>query len=92
MAAIPFYLQQGYCLIYGSGSLVGTSGLQAQDTTWKFGMIQDINYLAVPIYQFHIGDSVLFKETDVRVRLAWDNYPYTEVETAKLAGREFPPV
>jgi hypothetical protein len=90
--SVPFYLQQGLCLIYGK-DLVSRSGIQATDINWKWGSIYDINYLAVPIYQFHVGDQVLYNSEDVDVRLAYftePNSPYTVYETSKLAGRDNP--
>lgn len=92
MSAVPFYLQQGFSLIYGKLA-VSPSGVTPTDIKWKWGSIYDINQLAIPIYQFHVGDVVLYNSEDADVKLAYatePNSPYIVYETAKLAGRDSP--
>lgn len=91
---IPFYLQQGYCLIYGN-SLVSPSGITPTDINWRWGGIYDINYEVQSIYQFFVGESVLYNSTEARARLAYatePNSPYIVYETARLAGKDFPDI
>lgn len=88
--SVPITLQEGQVLIYGRGTLEGFSGLQAENQIVKFGTIYQIwDGGEVFIYG---GQSVFFNEKDVICRLAYNNYPYTLIEVAKLAGSEIIPV
>lgn len=81
------YLPAGWASLYGIGSEVGFSGLVPDNTKFKFASIYSLgdgDGLA------QVGDSVMFNEEDVICRLAWNNYPYTMIQQAKLAGTEAP--
>lgn len=84
---LPAYLGQGLFSIYGLGNPVGITGLVAP-TGFLFGAVYNAwngnSELAAA------GDSVMFKETDVVCRLAWENGIYTLVETEKIKLTEIP--
>ena len=86
----PMYIPVGWASLYGMGSEIGVSGLVPDNTKFKFAVIYGLGNGDGP--DAAVGDSVMFKEDDVICRLAWDNWPYTMIERAKLAGTEIPPV
>jgi len=87
MAALPIVLTYGYVAIYGAGLAMGVQNFPAA-AGWKFGTVTDE---APDIYGL-IGKSVMFKETEVRCRISYNNYPYTITAKALLAFTENPPV
>ncbi len=87
---VPITLQEGQVLIYGNGTEQGFSGLVPSNSVVKFGTIYQIwDGGEVFIYG---GSSVFFNEKDVVCRLAYNNYPYTLIEVARVAGSEIIPV
>lgn len=88
--SVPFYLQQGYCLIYGR-DLSSTAGITPTNVDWRWGGVYDIQQVPQTIYRFFVGDRVLYNDTEARARLAYatePNSPYIVYETVKLAGKE----
>lgn len=82
------YLPAGWASLYGMGNITGVSGLVPDNIKFKFATIYNLgdgNGIA------QIGDSVMFNEEDVICRLAWNNWPYTMIQQAKLAGTEIIP-
>lgn len=88
--SFPMYIPVSWASIYGIGSQTGISGLVPDNTNFRFGMIYGLgNGDGVDV---KVGDSVMFNENDVVCRLAWNNWPYTMIERARLAGVEIPSV
>ena len=83
--ALPFlYTVSPDCvLIYGAGVEQSLSGVVPDRTNYKYGYIETVGS---NVYNFVYGNFVLFNEDDVKVRLLWGGFPYTEIEGARLAG------
>lgn len=84
---LPVYLPYNIVSIYGIGSLTGVSGIEIADPL-RFGVIDDVSQYGIQWAQ--IGDSVLFKETDVECRLVYANSAHTIIPEAKLVLKEYP--
>lgn len=83
MNPLSVYLMNGMVAIYGNGVISGHNGLRSTTSGFKFGTIYQIGELSLP---FFVGNSVLFKEGDVKCRLVTpqNNHTYTLVEEARL--------
>lgn len=90
MASLPFTftVPYGYVAVYGEfeNSL---SGMVPGDRDFVFGYIYQIGQNVTNVYN---DDYVLYNKKEVEVRLIWDNVPYQQIEAAKLAGIDTPPV
>jgi hypothetical protein len=84
--ALPLVLAYGYVAVYGRGTNTGDQNFPAA-AGWKFGEITD----QAPDLSGLIGNSVMFKESEVRCVISYQNYPYTITEEAKLVLTENPP-
>jgi len=80
------YLPQGWVSLYGLGSETGVSGLVPDNTIFRFATIYNVG--SGDNINAEVGTSVMFNNNDVICRLAWNNWPYTIIEQAKLAGTE----
>lgn len=87
--ALPIALPQGYVLIYGEGTQTGISGIVPNNSNIRFGEIYQV-WAGGQTFVYE-GTSVMFEEKNVLCRLAWNNWPYTMIEGAKLAGTEEAP-
>lgn len=81
--SLPFTLQDGYVAIYGRGTTTGVQNFPAA-AGWKFG---EVVQMAPDVYGL-LGESVMFKDIEVRCIIAYQNYPYTLTEKAKLVLTE----
>lgn len=79
--ALPTYLAQGYFSVYGIGSNIGSSNDIVAPSGFLFGAIEAINESTS---NNAIGDSVLFKESDVVCKLTWDNAIHQIVPIDKI--------
>jgi hypothetical protein len=89
MAALPIFLPNGTIAVYGTGSTTSPSGISntTADGEMRWGSVYQIwNGGATYVYG---GDNVMFKETDVVCRLAYNNIPYTIVP-ARLVTKQEP--
>lgn len=84
---LPVYLPYNIVSIYGIGSLDSGSGITINDPL-RFGTIDMVSQYGIQWAQ--VGDSVLFKETDVECRLVYANSPHTIIPEAKLVLKEYP--
>lgn len=84
---LPFVLAYGYVAVYGNGGSPGVQGFPAA-SGWRFGEIVQVSPGLPTSLE---GDSVMFKETEVRCRISYQNYPYTIVEQVKIVLTENPP-
>ena len=84
--SLPLVLAYGYVAVYGNGVSPGIQGFPAA-SGWKFGEIVQVSPGLPTSLE---GDSVMFKETEVRCRISYLNYPYTIVEQAKIVFTENP--
>lgn len=85
---LPVYLGLGMVAIYGGGIQQSMSGITPtlKGQQFKFGTIYQINTVS----GFQIGNSVMFRESDVQCRLAIDVLTYTVVEAARLVLTDIP--
>lgn len=86
--SLPVFLPYNIVSIYGIGNNVGISGIvQEPDCLW--GTVDAISQYGIQWAK--PGDSVLFKNKDVEVRLAYatDNTSYTLVPEVKLVCKEY---
>lgn len=85
--ALPGYLGQGLLSVYGIGSNVGVQGIVAP-VGYVFNTINAIwdgDSIAASV-----GDSILYKESDVVCILAWDNGKYPLIPVDKIIFTEDP--
>lgn len=88
MLTLPITLPVGVVLIYGEGVEAGVTGIEPNNTVFKFGQVsQAWDGGEVFVYG---NPNVMFKEQDVINRLYYFGYPYTMIEQGKLAGIETP--
>jgi len=91
MPNLPIVLPIGHIAIYGTGTMVSSSGVAntAPNGILRWGSIYQVwDGGATYIYG---GDTVMFKESDVVCRIASQNIPYTIVP-ARLATKDNPPL
>lgn len=72
--------------IYGVGSSSGISGIAPANSDFKFGMI---DYTEVQSYA--IGDSVMFRRSEVIGEFTYSGQVYTLIEEDKIITVETPP-
>jgi hypothetical protein len=84
---LPAVLAYGYISIYGNGFTTSQNWGYPAAAGFRFGVIEQE---AQDLYGL-IGDSVLFKEAEVRCKLSYDNAVHTVVEYAKVVLTENPP-
>lgn len=87
---IPFNVPYGTVAVYGVGNVQGMARFVPNDTKYRFATI----YAIGNIYDvsFHIGDSVMWKNTEPECRLAIDNrVTFTILEQARLVLKEVIP-
>lgn len=84
--SLPFVLAYGFVAVYGNGATPGIQGFPAA-SGWKFGEIVQVSPGLPTTLE---GDSVMFKDSEVRCRISYQNYPYTIVEQAKVVLTENP--
>jgi len=89
MATLPFILPNGYVLVYGIGTIASTTGIVPNNDIFRFGAVSQV-WAGGEVFVY-AGTSVMFNENDVFCRLAYNNWPYTMIEAARLAGSEEPP-
>jgi hypothetical protein len=93
MQTLPAYLPYGVIAVYGYGTMQGVQGIippaQGSVDYALFGTVYQISQHEV--YFCGVGDSVLFKNSDVICRLATVDASFTLVEDAKLVCKEYPP-
>ena len=77
MAQLPIFLPNGYIAVYGAGSTVSPSGISniTPQGVMRWGSVYQV-WAGGETYVYG-GDSVMFKETDVFCRLAYNTIPYT---------------
>lgn len=79
--ALPITLPNGVVAIYGSGSVNGSiQGIVAPEG-YLWGTVTNVWAGGEPY--IYSGDSTLFKNDDIVIRLAWDNSPYTLINLNK---------
>jgi hypothetical protein len=79
----PYTVAPDSVMIYGAGVQQSLSGVIPDRTNYKYGYVWDVGS---GIYNFVYGNFVLFNEDDIKVKLLWNGFPYSEIEGAKLAG------
>lgn len=84
--ALPVYLGLGMVSIYGSGTTQSINGITVTPNRFKFGTIYQISDT---ITNNIVGDYVMFKEDDVKCRLAVGGVTYTIIEGARLVITEY---
>lgn len=84
--SLPVVLAYGYVAIYGNGTSTGVQNFPAA-AGWKFGEVSD----QAPDITGLVGESVMFKTSEVRCIISYQNFPYTITEKAKLVLTENPP-
>lgn len=70
---MPIILPPGYILVYGDFQQ-SYSGVVPGDTSWRFGTVYQI-WDGGTTYVYG-GDPVMYKNTDVEVKLATGNEPF----------------
>jgi hypothetical protein len=86
---LPVYLGLGMVAVYGPGIQTAMSGLTPTliGQSFKYGTIYQMN----SVNDFRVGDSVMFRESDVQCRLATqNNLTYTVLEAARLVLTDIP--
>jgi hypothetical protein len=86
---LPVYLNLGMVAVYGPGIQTSMSGIAPTliGQAFKFGTIYQMNSVS----DFRVGDSVMFRESDVQCRLATqNNLTYTVLEAARLVLTDIP--
>jgi kynureninase len=87
MSALSVYLAPSHVAIYGLGVSQGNSGIFSNTSGFKFGTIYQIGEL---VGSWQVGNSVLFKTTDVKCRLVTqNNLTYTIIEEARLVLTDY---
>jgi hypothetical protein len=75
--SLPITLPYGLIAVYGTGTATGSSvgfTLFDQQSDVRFGVVEQVYPGAVFVYN---GDSIIFRDEDVSMRLRYSNYPYT---------------
>lgn len=78
--ALPITLPNGVVAIYGSGSFTGSNGI-TPPFGYYWGTVNSV-FAGGETYIYN-GDSILYKDEDVVVKLAYDNATYTLVNINK---------
>lgn len=77
---LPATLSSGIVSIYGEGSSVSTvSGLLTSPNIY-FGEINQVSIYS----SYNIGDSVMFPESAINSRVAYNNWTYTLLNETKI--------
>lgn len=88
--ALPIILPANHVAVYGALATISVNNIQAPDG-YFWGSI----YMIAPGAEVWVygGDTVLFKNDQVKCRLAWDNGTYTLLELDKtFIVKEEPPL
>jgi len=85
MSLPPILLPYGSIAVYGNGLSMGISGLQTDTTTNVFATIY---FIGQGMDSAVVGNSILFKQSDVVCRLVWDNGIYPIIPSDKILGTE----
>jgi hypothetical protein len=83
--ASPIALLPGQASLYGFASSLSGSVPQ---TGFRFGYI----YGVFSVNGFIIGDTVLYKESDIITTTVYSSVPYDVVYESQLIGRDTPPI
>ena len=85
--ALPLILPMGFIAVYGTGTTISASGVSntTPDGILRWGNIYNV-WAGGETYIYG-GDNVMFKETDVTVRLASGSAVYT-ILPARLVTKE----